>query len=112
MPKLGRTLIRFAGAILLGASATSIDDPGFLFAPESHTRLETAPVVVAQRDLVKGALIDRTAVSVARWPVGTVPDGAYASIDSVAGRATGIAVFKGEALVPSRLLRGIESSIS
>jgi pilus assembly protein CpaB len=51
----------------------------------------------------EGATIDRMAVVVAQWPVGTIPAGAFTSIDSVAGRVTRVAVFKGEALVPGRL---------
>ena len=33
MESLGRTLFRFSGALILGASATAVDHPGFLFAP-------------------------------------------------------------------------------
>src|SRR6187549_1712922 len=62
-----------------------------------------APVVIAQKDLSEGSAIDRMAVVVAQWPVGTIPAGAFNSIDSVAGRVTRVAVFKGEALVPGRL---------
>jgi pilus assembly protein CpaB len=53
--------------------------------------------------MAEGAPIDRMAVVVAQWPVGTIPAGAFTSIDSVAGRVTRVAVFKGEALVPGRL---------
>jgi pilus assembly protein CpaB len=51
----------------------------------------------------EGATIDRMAVVVAQWPVGTIPAGAFTSIDSVASRVTRVPVFKGEALVPGRL---------
>ena len=70
---------------------------------KANARVATAPVVIAQKDLSEGAAIDRMAVVVAQWPVGTIPAGAFASIDSVAGRVTRVAVFKGEALVPGRL---------
>jgi len=70
---------------------------------KANARVATAPVVIAQKDLPEGAAIDRMAVAVAQWPVGTVPAGAFTSIDSVAGRVTRVAVFKGEALVPGRL---------
>ena len=62
-----------------------------------------SPVVVAQRDVPAGATINRAALVVAQWPTGMVPAGAFTSIDSVAGRVTRVAVFKGEALVPGRL---------
>ena len=70
---------------------------------KANARVATAPVVIAQKDLPEGASIDRMAVVVAQWPVGTVPAGAFTTIDSVAGRVTRVAVFKGEALVPGRL---------
>jgi pilus assembly protein CpaB len=70
---------------------------------KANARVATAPVVIAQKDLSEGSAIDRMAVVVAQWPVGTIPAGAFSSIDSVAGRVTRVAVFKGEALVPGRL---------
>src|SRR5690349_4531033 len=70
---------------------------------KANARVATAPVVIAQKDLTEGAGIDRMAVTVAQWPVGTIPAGAFTSVDSVAGRVTRVAVFKGEALVPGRL---------
>jgi pilus assembly protein CpaB len=59
--------------------------------------------VIAQTEMREGAMIDRAAVAVAQWPVGTIPAGAFTSIDSVVGRVTRVPVFKGEALVPGRL---------
>jgi len=38
MASIGRTLFRLTGAVLLGASATSIDNPGLLFAPTTPER--------------------------------------------------------------------------
>ena len=70
---------------------------------KANARVATAPVVIAQKDMAEGAPIDRMAVVVAQWPVGTIPAGAFTSIDSVAGRVTRVSVFKGEALVPGRL---------
>lgn len=69
----------------------------------SGNRVATAPVVVAQTDMPEGATVDRMALAVAQWPVGTIPAGAFTSIDSVSGRVTRVPVFKGEAMVPGRL---------
>jgi len=55
---------------------------------KASSRVATAPVVVATRDIPDGVLIDRLALTVAQWPVSTVPVGAYGTIDSVAGRVT------------------------
>lgn len=70
---------------------------------KASSRVATAPVVVANRDINEGESIDRLALSVAQWPVSTVPVGAYGRIDSVAGRVARVAVFAGEPLVPGRL---------
>ena len=74
-----------------------------LEATKASARVATAPVVIAQKDLAEGASVDRMAVVVAHWPVGTIPAGAFTTVDSVAGRVTRVAIFKGEALVPGRL---------
>ena len=70
---------------------------------KASNRVATASVVVANRDISQGEMIDRLALSVAQWPVATVPVGAYGRIDSVAGRVARVAVFTGEPLVPGRL---------
>jgi pilus assembly protein CpaB len=70
---------------------------------KASNRVATAPVVVAAKDINEGESIDRIALSVAQWPVSTVPVGAYGRIDSVAGRVARVPVFAGEPLVPGRL---------
>ncbi|HEX6049265.1 MAG TPA: Flp pilus assembly protein CpaB [Gemmatimonadaceae bacterium] len=102
MTNFGQTVSRFAGALLLAAGATGVDHPGLLFSPDLGP-VETVPVVVASKDIPEGAIIDRLALTVAQWPMGTVPAGAYASVDSVAHRVSRIAIYKGEAIVPGRL---------
>jgi pilus assembly protein CpaB len=67
------------------------------------TRIATVPVVVALADMPEGSTIDRTMVSANPWPVPTIPAGAFTSPDSVVGRVTRVAVFKGEPIVPGRL---------
>jgi pilus assembly protein CpaB len=70
---------------------------------KASSRVATAPVVIAARDINEGESIDRIALSVAQWPISTVPVGAYGKIDSVAGRVARVAVFNGEPIVPGRL---------
>jgi pilus assembly protein CpaB len=70
---------------------------------KAQSHVAVRPVAVAARDLPEGASIDRLAVSLVEWPAPTVPAGAYASLDSLVGRVTRVAVFKGEAYVPGRL---------
>src|SRR4030095_8956032 len=74
-----------------------------LEATKASSRIATVPVVVAARDMPEGVTVDRMALVVAQWPVGTQPAGAYASVDSGGGRVTRVAVYKGEAIVPGRL---------
>jgi pilus assembly protein CpaB len=66
-------------------------------------RIATVPVVVALADMPEGSTIDRTLVTANPWPVPTIPAGAFSSPDSVVGRVTRVAVFKGEPIVPGRL---------
>jgi pilus assembly protein CpaB len=74
-----------------------------LEATKASSRIATIPVVVAAKDMPEGVTIDRVGLVVAQWPAGTQPAGAYNSVDSVAGRVTRVAVYKGEAIVPGRL---------
>ena len=95
------TLI-FGGAIVVALGST-FGVYRILEETKASARVATGPVVIAQKDMAEGASIDRMAVVVAQWPVQTIPAGAFTSIDSVAGRVTRVAVFKGEVLVPGRL---------
>ena len=90
-------------AAILVAIGTTYAVFKVLESTKASSRVATAPVVVASRDIPDGVLIDRLALSVAQWPVSTVPVGAYGNIDSVAGRVTRVAVFNGEPFVPGRL---------
>lgn len=67
------------------------------------SRVATQAVVVAARDMPEGTLIDQLSVTVGQWPVPTVPAGAFSRSDSVVGRVTRVAVFRGEPMVPGRL---------
>src|SRR5689334_4382595 len=74
-----------------------------LEATKASSRIATVPVVVANRDMPEGVIVDRVALVVAQWPAGTQPAGAYTTVDSVANRVTRVAIYKGEAIVPGRL---------
>jgi pilus assembly protein CpaB len=67
----------------------------------SHVAM--AQVVVADRDIPEGHLIDRRDLHTAAWPAASVPAGAFTAGDSVVGRVTRVAVFTGEPIVPGRL---------
>lgn len=75
----------------------------FVEGAKANNRVSTAPVVIAARDIAEGTSIDRLAVVVTEWPTPTVPAGAFAQLDSVAGRVARISIFKGEPIVPGRL---------
>lgn len=92
----------FWGALFVAASAT-FGVYRILAANSAGARVVTTPVVVATRDLPEGVEIDRAAVSIEQWPLATVPAGAFAELDSVAGRVTSVPVFQGEPMVPGRL---------
>ncbi|HJU72635.1 MAG TPA: Flp pilus assembly protein CpaB [Gemmatimonadaceae bacterium] len=70
---------------------------------KAEARSLLRPVVVANVDLPEGAALDQSSLAVAQWPMATVPPGAFPSVDSLVGRVTRIAVFKGEPIIPGRL---------
>jgi pilus assembly protein CpaB len=98
----GRYKMVFWGALLVAVTAT-FGAYRLLEANSAKAVVVTHPVVVATRDIPEGAAIDRMALSIAQWPEGTVPVGAYTNLDSVAGRVTRVNVFSGEVMVPGRL---------
>jgi pilus assembly protein CpaB len=98
----GRYKLVFWGAILVAAAAT-FGAYRLLAANSREGQIVTRPVVVANRDIPEGVAIDRIALTSAQWPVQTAPVGAFASIDSVVGRVTRVAIFNGEPVVPGRL---------
>ena len=97
----GRYKLVFWGAILVAAAATF--GAYRLLAANSRAEVATRPVVVANRDIPQGVSIDRIALSTVQMPMQAVPVGAFASIDSVAGRVAGVPIFNGETIVPGRL---------
>ncbi|MEO7367891.1 MAG: Flp pilus assembly protein CpaB [Gemmatimonadaceae bacterium] len=98
----GRYKWVFWGAILVAAAAT-YGAYKLLAANSSGGKTSMQTVVVAGRDIPEGSTIDRIALTTKQYPVAAVPVGAFASLDSVAGRVTRVAVFNGEAIVPGRL---------
>jgi pilus assembly protein CpaB len=92
----------FAFAVLTAGVAT-FGIYRVLQAAKAKNKIQTQPVVVALQDVSEGRSIEPTSVTVAQWPAGTVPAGAFSSVDSVVGRVTRIDVFKGEVIVPGRL---------
>ena len=70
---------------------------------KARNRIPTQAVVIAARDIPEGGTIDRLALSTNDWPVTTVPVGAFTAADSLVGRVTRVAIFKGEPIVPGRL---------
>ncbi len=97
----GRYKLVFWGAIFVAAAATF--GAYRLLAANSSGNVSTMSVVVADRDIPEGVMIDRIALTAAQWPVQAIPAGAYSSLDSVVGRVSRVAVYKGEAFVPGRL---------
>jgi pilus assembly protein CpaB len=83
-----------------------------LEATKASSRVATAPVVVAAAEVQEGRMITREMVTVAMWPVPTIPAGAYSSVDSVVNRVARINVFKGEPLVPGRLAPAAQAPVS
>jgi pilus assembly protein CpaB len=95
------TAVLYIAIIVAGAATYGVYR--VLEANRARSRIATRPVVVALQDMPEGSSIDRMAVGASQWPMQTVPAGAFGSVDSVVGRVTRVAVFKGEPIVPGRL---------
>ncbi|HKG92544.1 MAG TPA: Flp pilus assembly protein CpaB [Gemmatimonadaceae bacterium] len=63
----------------------------------------TRPVVVATRELAEGTVLEASALSVKAWPADAVPEGAFASVDSLVGRVAAVSVLREEPVRASRL---------
>ena len=91
-------------SVLLAVGAT-------LFLRGHLLRLETAaraagpgePVVVAEADLPRGAVVETSSLSVRSMPVTYRPPGALSSIEEAAGRTLAADVVAGEPLTEARL---------
>jgi len=97
-----RYTLVFATAIAVALTAT-YGVYKVLQANAARSRVATRAVVIAAADIPEGGLLDQTSITTAQWPVPTIPTGAYMTPDSVIGRVTRVAIFKGEPLVPGRL---------
>lgn len=78
-------------AVLLGVSAAVVGYFGLSsLASQSAARSDAnyRSVVVTATDLTYGMKLDRAMLRLARYPKDAVPDGAYASLDSVVGQTT------------------------
>jgi pilus assembly protein CpaB len=98
----GRYKLVFWGALLVAAAAT-FGAYRLLAANSKNGAVTMKTVVIASRDIPEGVTIDRIALSTAQWPAENAPVGAFASLDSVAGRISRVAIFNGEPIVPGRL---------
>jgi pilus assembly protein CpaB len=99
-----RRLVLIFVVALVAAVGATLGIRGALDAPKRHNRIETRHVVISLRDIPQGDTIDRASVTVAEWPRVTVPNGAYEVTDSVIGRVARNTIFRGEAIVPARLV--------
>ncbi|HET7456668.1 MAG TPA: Flp pilus assembly protein CpaB [Gemmatimonadaceae bacterium] len=97
-----RYAVVFYTAVLVALAAT-YGVYRMLEKTKESNQVVTVPVIVAAQDLPEGSRIERISVTANQYPAAAVPSGAYSTPDSVVGRVTRVAVFKGEAIVPGRL---------
>ncbi len=95
-------------SVLAGAALLATHER--LDAPAASWGAKAVPVVVAARDVPPGAIIDRNALAVAKYAMGTQPPDAYRFIDSVANRVSRVSISKGEVVTPGRLAPEINST--
>lgn len=105
----------FYGAVLIALAAT-YGVWRVIESTRAANQIATRPVVVANRDIHEGSLIDG-ALRVERWPEPIVPDSVYSEVALLDGRVARVPIFAGEAIVPGRLhpegtLPGLEAKIT
>ena len=88
---------------LLIAFAATFGVYRIMEASRNANRVVTRAVVVANKDLPHGALLEGDAFRVEHWPEPIVPDSAFSDPTLISGRVTGMPVFTGEVFVPGRL---------
>ena len=90
-------------AAVLTALAATYGVYRYLRQAKESSQVPMKSVVIAARDMSEGEKLERLSLSLAQWPAATVPESAFANIDSAVGRVVRISVFRGEPIVPGRL---------
>ena len=88
---------------LLVAFAATFGVYKILESTRRANQVVTRAVVVANKDIPQGALLDDDAFRVEHWPEPIVPDSAFADPTLISGRVAGMPIFAGEVYVPGRL---------
>jgi pilus assembly protein CpaB len=74
---------------------------------------QSAPLVVASRDIDLGTQIDPTALSTISWPAGVLPEGAFRDPKDLEGRVLKTAMARGEPILESKLApKGTKGGLS
>ena len=98
----GVGLLLFAAVIAVAAGGIAyLYLTGSSSSKGSH--VATVPVVVAAEDLTFGTRLEAKHLRVAQFPTSAVPQGAYASPDSILKQTTKVFVVNGEPLLASKL---------
>ena len=98
----GVGLLLFAAVIAVAAGGIAyLYLTGSTSGKSSH--VSTVPVVVASEDLTFGTRLEEKHLRVAQFPTTAVPQGAYASPDSILKQTTKVFVVNGEPLLASKL---------
>jgi len=70
----------------------------------SQTKIETAPIYVATRNINLGDPIDAKMLSLQEWPKDKVPRGAISNLKDLEGRRPRTAIIEGEPILEGKLL--------
>jgi pilus assembly protein CpaB len=95
------------GAVALGCAALAAFFVGKMLTAKGYTGERVRPVVVAAHDLSAAQPLSSTDLAVVDWPEGSVPAGAFETVEAVfdadARPVPSVGVLAGEPLVSSRL---------
>ena len=71
---------------------------------EAGPQVEMTPILVAMTDVDIGGKLDANNVKLEEWPKSKIPEAALTSLDSLDDRYARVRLFKGEALLESKLM--------
>jgi pilus assembly protein CpaB len=99
----GLGLLLFAALIAVAAGGVAYLYLKGTAANAGNAKTATVPVVVASEDITFGVRLTDKQLRVENFPRTAVPDGAYASADSVIGQTTKVFMVTGEPVLASKL---------
>ncbi len=109
-PRFAIRAIVFLSLALLAAGAAALLLTRWVNARTAIARVPTGTVVVAAMDLPVGTRLSKEHLGTVEWPLASRPSSALASSGPAEGQIVAAHIFKGEPVLPERLVSGNKGS--